>query len=62
VGHQISLAMVELMQDVIKMPSSFIALLLQFHRNASDLVTLSCFIYNMKLSKCYFKVNLDDLL
>jgi hypothetical protein len=53
------LVMVELMQDAIKMPSSFIAIVFQFHRNASYLVTLSCFIYKMKLSKCCFKVNLD---
>ncbi len=59
VGHQISSIMVELMQDVIKMSSSFIALLFQFHRNTSYLVTLSCFIYNMKLSKRYCGVNLD---
>ncbi len=59
VGHQISLAMEKLMQDAIKMPSAFITLLLQFHRNASYLVTLSCFIYNMKLSKRNSKVNLD---
>jgi len=48
VGHRISLVMVELMQSAIKMPSSFIAFLFQFHRNASYLVTLSCFIINMK--------------
>jgi hypothetical protein len=60
VGHWISSTMVELMHDAIKMPSSFITLLLQFHRNASYLVTLLCFIYNMKLSKRYSEVNLDD--
>ncbi len=48
------------MQDAIKMPSSFIALLFQFHKNASYLVTLLCFIYNMKLSKHYSKVNLNN--
>jgi hypothetical protein len=52
VGHWISSTMVKLMQDAINMSSSFIALLLQFHRNASYLVTLSCFIYKMKLNKC----------
>ncbi len=62
VGHQISTAMAELMQDAIKMPSSFIAFLFQFHKNASYLVTLSCFIYNMKLSKHFSKVNLDGCL
>jgi hypothetical protein len=41
------------------MPSSYIAILFQFHRNASYSVTLSCFIYNMKLNKCWFRVNLD---
>ncbi len=35
------------------MSLSFIALLLQFHGNASYLVTLSCFIYKMKLNKRY---------
>ncbi len=58
-GHQISSTMAKLMQDAIKMLSSFIALLLQFHRNASYSVTLLCLIYNMKLSKHYSKVNLD---
>ncbi len=48
------------MQDAIKMPSSFIALLFQFHRNAPYLVILLCFIYNMMLSKCCSKVNLDS--
>jgi hypothetical protein len=51
--------MAKWMQDAIKMPSSFIPLLFQFHRNASYLVKLSCFIYNMKLNKRYFVVNLD---
>jgi hypothetical protein len=40
--------MAKLMQDVIKMPSSFIALLFQFHMKASYLITLSCFMYMMK--------------
>ncbi len=47
------------MQDAIKMPSSFIALLFQLHRNASYLVMLLCFIYNMKWNKCCSRVNLD---
>ncbi len=47
------------MQDVITMPSSFIALLLQFHTKASYLITLSCFMNKLKLSKHYFKANLD---
>jgi hypothetical protein len=59
-GHRISSTMVELMQDVIKMPSSFIAILLQFHRNASYLLTLLCLIYSMKLNKHSFGVNLDS--
>jgi len=54
--------MAKLMQDAIKMPSSFIVLLFQFHKNASYLVTLACFIYNMKFSKRYFEVNLDGCL
>jgi hypothetical protein len=39
--------MVELTQDAVKMPSSFIPLLLQFHRNALYLVTWLCFIYTI---------------
>ncbi len=58
-GHWISSIMAELMQDAIKMPSSVITFLLQFHKNASYLVTLSCFIYNMMLSKRCFGINLD---
>jgi hypothetical protein len=54
--------MVELMQDEIKMTSSFITIFLQFHRNASYLVTLLCLIYNMKLRKHCSGVNLDGRL
>jgi hypothetical protein len=38
-GNWISSTIAELMQDAIKMPSSFIAFLFQFHRNASYLMT-----------------------
>jgi hypothetical protein len=38
------------------------AFLFQFHKNSWYLVTLLCFIYNMKLSKCCFGVNLDGCL
>jgi len=55
----ILLDIVKLMQDAINMSSSFIALLLQFHMKASYLVTLSCFMNKMKLSKCCSKANLD---
>jgi hypothetical protein len=58
-GHQISSTMVELMQDAIKMPSSFIAIFLHFYKNASYLVTFLCLMYNMKFNKHYFGVNLD---
>jgi hypothetical protein len=52
------------MQDAITMLSSFIALLLQFQKpkKTSYLVTLSCFIYKMKLNKCCSKYNLDGCL
>ncbi len=44
-----------------KMPSSFIALLLQFHMKTSYLIT-SCFMNKMKLNKHYFMANLDGCL
>jgi hypothetical protein len=39
------------MQNVVNMSSSFIALLLQFHMKTLYLVTLSNFMYKIKL--CY---------
>lgn len=40
------------------MPSSYIALLLQFHMKPSYLITLSFFMYKMKMNKCYSKANM----
>jgi hypothetical protein len=52
VRQQISWIMAKLMQDAINMPLSFIVFMLQFHMKASYLVTLSCLMNKMKLSKC----------
>jgi hypothetical protein len=46
-------------QDVIKMPLSFVAVLFQFHINASYFVTLSYFMEKLKFNKHCFGVNLD---
>jgi hypothetical protein len=47
IGHQISSLLASLMQDVMKITSSQIAMLLQFYRNALFMITLSCFMYKM---------------
>jgi hypothetical protein len=53
-AHQSSQTMEKLMQNAINMSSSFIALLFQLHMKTLHLVTLSNFMYKMKLSKhCY---------
>ncbi len=46
------------MQDAIKIASSHTLLLFQFHINASNMTTLSCFMYKINWSNCYSEVNL----
>jgi hypothetical protein len=61
VGHWISLPCALLIHDAMNNASSHNADLDQFHMNVSYLMTLSCFMYKMKLNRSCLGVNLDGL-
>jgi hypothetical protein len=54
IGHWISLLKASLMQDAIKITSLHTLLLLQFQINASNMTTLSCFIYKINWNNYFW--------
>jgi hypothetical protein len=58
-GHWILMAKTKLMQDAVKMMSSFFAFF-QFQWKVSYLIALSCFTYKKKLIKHCFENNLNN--